>query len=93
MRRRRGQAVVEVLALAPVLMTLLIALTIAERRLAAAATAEAILADVVAADAAGEPLDGALGGRARLLPGSAEQVAIAVDAPLGAIVRHAERPR
>ena len=81
--RRRGQAVVEVLALAPVLVALLAAFVIARARLVAQARAEAVLADVQAADAAGTPPAAALLGRARLVLLTPTVVRIAVAAPLG----------
>ena len=80
---QRARRVVEVLALAPVLVALLAAFVIAQARLVAQARAEAVLADVQAADASGTPPTAALLGRARLVLLTPTVVRIAVAAPLG----------
>jgi hypothetical protein len=90
---RHGQAVVEVLALAPLLVALLAAFVIAQARLVAQAQAEAVLADVQAAEAAGTPPAAALLGRARLVQLTPTSVRIAVAAPLGDFELTARRLR
>jgi hypothetical protein len=83
--RRRGQAVVEVLALAPVMAACTLGFAAGAGQLVAMARAEAALANAVAADAAGTSIHGAVNGRARLVSVTSDAIEIAVDAPLGEV--------
>ena len=91
--RRRGQGVVEVIAIAPLVVCAVAAFAVASARLAAMARAESALAAALAADAADQPVRGALRGRARIVRLDDRVIAIAVPAPLGPIVREAPRIR
>jgi hypothetical protein len=93
MSRHRAQAVVEVLAVAPVVVACVVAFAIAAARLVALARAESALSDALAADVAGTSMRGALQGRARLVSVDANAVLIEVNAPLGAIHLRGERIR
>lgn len=85
MSRQRGQGVVEVVALAPLVAACAAAFAIACVRVAAQARAESALATALAADAAGGSIAGALHGRARLVRADGRLIAVAVPAPLGAV--------
>jgi len=80
---RRGQAVVEVLALAPVVAACATGFALVALQLSALARAEAALARAVAADAAGGSVVGAITGRARLVRITEERIEVEVVAPLG----------
>ena len=85
MNARRGQAMVEVLALAPVVAACMLAFAAGAGQLVAMARAEAALANAVAADAAGTSIHGAVHGRARIVSVTPGSIAIAVEAPLGEV--------
>ncbi len=93
MRSRRGQAIVEVLVLAPIVVACVGAFVISCTRLTAMARAEAALANAVAADASGASVAGAIAGRARLVRLDSERIEIAVEAPLGTIRLSGRRVR
>lgn len=93
MRWRRGQALVEVLALAPLVAACAIGYGACATQLAAIARAEAALANAIAADAAGTSIRGAVHGRARLVAVSARTIEIVVPAPLGDVARRGQRVR
>ena len=85
MSHRRGQAVAEVLALAPLIAACTLAYAVAAHRLEAMARAESALSVAVAADVAGSSVTGALHGRARLVSMDATAIVVEVAAPLGAV--------
>ena len=93
MRARRGQAVVEVLALVPLVVACTLAFVAAAFQLVAMARAESALSDAVAADVAGTSVRGALHGRARLVSADATSIVIDVAAPLGDVRLQGERVR
>jgi len=91
--RCRGQAIVEVLALAPLVVAAVLAFAVAAGRLAAMARAEAALARAVAVDAAGASTAYGLPRRARLVRTTDATITVAVPAPLGAITLEGPRAR
>ena len=90
---RRGQAIVEVLALAPLVVVAVLAFAVAAGRLAAMARAEAALARAVAVDAAGASIAHVLPRHARLVRATDTTITVAVPAPLGAITLEGPRAR
>ncbi len=91
MSGRRGQAVVEVIALAPLVTALVAVLAVGGARVAATARAEAMLARALAADAAGEPIVAAVGQAATVEVG--HRIVVVVKAPFGDVRRDALRVR
>ena len=85
MTGRRGQAVVEVLALAPLVAACTVAFAAGAFRLVAMAQAESVLSDALAADVAGTSILGVVHGRARLVSVTATVIVIEVSAPLGPV--------
>lgn len=82
-RCRSGQAIVEVLILTPVLVVLVAAFAVVVGRVAATARLESAAQLAMAADAAGEPVQAALRGRAKSVTVEANRLVITVAAPLG----------
>ena len=82
-RHRSGQAIVEVLILTPILVVLVAAFAVVVGRVAATARLESAAQLALAADAAGEPVQAALRGRAKSVTVEANRLVIAVAAPLG----------
>ncbi|MCX6412799.1 MAG: hypothetical protein NTZ81_10715 [Actinobacteria bacterium] len=82
-RHRTGQAIVEVLILTPVLVVLVAAFTVVVGRVAATARLESAAQLAMAADAAGEPVQAAVRGRAKTVTVEAHRLVITVSAPLG----------
>jgi hypothetical protein len=82
-RRRSGQAIVEVLILTPVLVVLVGAFAVVVGRVAATARLESAAQLALAADAAGEPVNAALRGRAKTVVIEPQRLVITVSAPLG----------
>lgn len=93
MNGRRGQAVAEVLVLAPLVAACMGAFALAALQLSAMARAEAALSAAIAADAGGGSVSGALAGRGRLIALTPARIAIEVRGPLGGVRRSAERIR
>ncbi|MGI9187659.1 MAG: hypothetical protein ACR2J9_09145 [Gaiellales bacterium] len=93
MSARRGQAVVELLAVAPLIAACCAAFAIAAIQLSVMARAEAALSRAVAADAAGGSIAGALAGRARLTTLTTSRITVEVHGPLGIVRRSEERVR
>lgn len=91
-RQRRAQAVVEVLALAPLVSACVVAFAIASSRIVAHVQAQSALQAALAADAAGEPIQAALRGRALLVHLDTEQIIVEVDAPWRAVRVTSNRP-
>lgn len=87
---RRGQALVELIALCPVLAACACAFAVACGRVAAVARAERELARAVRADAMGLVPVAAPGVRVRI---AGTLIEVRVAAPLGAVERRAERIR
>lgn len=90
---RRAQAIVEVLALAPLVVAAAVAFAVATGRLAAMARAEAALARAVAVDAAGGSIAHGLPKPARLVRTTPTRITVSVPAPLGAITLQGTRAR
>ena len=82
-RHRSGQAIVEVLILTPILVVLAAAFAVVVGRVAATARLESAAQLALAADAAGEPVQAALRGRAKSVTVEANRLVITVAAPLG----------
>lgn len=91
--RQRGQAVVEIVILAPIIAACVGAFAIAALRIAAVARVESALQVAIAADAAGEPVASALHGRARLVEIRPDRIVVSVSAPWGAIRGVTQRVR
>lgn len=91
MTARRGQAVAEVLALAPLITACSCAFALAAMHLTAMAGAEAALSAAIQADAAGGSVAGALIGRGRLIALTPSRITIEVRGPLGGVRRSEER--
>ncbi len=81
-RRRSGQAIVEVIVLAPVVVACVAAFVIVVARVAATARLESAAQVALAADAAGEPVKAALNGRAKDVVIEPQRIVITVAAPL-----------
>lgn len=90
---RRAQAMVEVLALAPLVVAATLAYAVAAEQLATIAEAEAALARAVAIDAAGASVERSLPHGARLERMTSTTITIAVSAPLREISLTGERAR
>ncbi len=80
--RCRGQAVIEVILLAPLVTACVVGFAVTYGRVAATARAEVALQLAVAADAAGEPIAAALVGRGRLIEVADSTITVSVPAPL-----------
>ena len=85
---RRGQALVELIALCPIIAACACAFAIACGRVAAVARAEAALARAVRADAAGLTPAPTPGVRVRI---DGRRIEVRVRAPLGEVARVAQR--
>lgn len=90
-RCRSGQAIVEVLILTPVLVALVVAFAVVVGRVAATARLESAAQLALAADAAGEPVNAALRGRAKSIVIEPHRLVITVAAPLGDLTTNVPR--